>query len=63
MDGCPDLCSKQKCTDAPDDRRDDGHHAKHNVCLGGFPGVVLVMLQPLNQISKIKIALEAGRAA
>ena len=46
MDGGPYLGPEQDCTGAPDDGVHDGQHAGDNVGLGGFPGVVLVMLQP-----------------
>ena len=46
MDGSPYLGPEQDCTGAPDNSVHDGQHAGDNVGLGGFPGVVLVMLQP-----------------
>ena len=46
MDGSPDLGPEQDCTGAPDNSVHDGQHAGDNVGLGGFPGIVLVMLQP-----------------
>ena len=46
MDGCPDLHPEQDCTGPPDESVHDGQHAGNNVGLGGFPGVVLVMLEP-----------------
>ena len=60
MDGGPYLGPEQDCTGAPDDSVHDGQHAGDNVGLGGFPGVVLVMLQPEQAFNNVYDVLESG---